>query len=937
MLNLNEAQTRKRYIDQALAAAGWDVTDTHQVGVEIPADGFSSEAWRALQGRIREAGLPLDVKLPSGICDYVLYRENGEVLAVAEAKRTSIDPRMGQAQTRFYVEEIEKRQNVRPFGFMSNGLDTYFFDVGRAAERPVYGFFSREDLENLLFLREHATALTQAAINTKIVDRTYQHEALRRVSEAFEQGRRKALLVMATGTGKTRVAMALIDLFLRTDQARRILFVADRDALTQQALEDGFLTHIPHEPCVRIHSQTVGDMKGKRLFAVTLQTLNQCFRAFTPGFFDLIIFDEVHRSIFNKWNEPLHYFDARMVGLTATPADFIDRNTFLTFDCADNRPTFLYGYKEAISDGYLVDYTLYAAQTKFQRRGIFGADLSDEERYALIEQGLDPDEINYTGSQLEREVTNRDTLRRQWVEIWERCAKDESGNLPGKTILFALSQEHALRLKSVFTELYPQHPDLVEVITYQTRHARQAIRRFKKEAMPRIAISVDMLETGVDVPEVVNLVFMRPVQSRIKLEQMIGRGTRPQATCEHLEWLPEREKKDFLILDFWDNDFNKAPQDELAQSLPVLVSLFNTRLKLLTQSLNDQLSPEYRQAVTDLRAMIARIPQDTFEVRRRLAHISRVWDDVFWRYLTPKDVDFLRLDVGPLLRYASDVDVAAETFAHKVERLKLAAAQGQDTAEIARSIAEDVKYLPAYVQEDVQCQVSVTRCLHPQRLQQADVAELTQVIEDLAVNMKHRTQTRSGLLELDLPDVIELCGYVILEGIKEPVYAEEYRNQVEERVLDLVAGHPTVEALARGDVVNDTQLLDLERTLRQQLGGGDLHLTEANIRRAWREQGVEVDSLLGFLRFLLALDNVPDYADIVNGRFSAYLAAHPFTGDQMRFLRAVQNEFLKKRRLHLADFYDPPLDRFGQGAFERLFTPQQVQSILDLTHALTVM
>jgi len=320
MLNLNEAQTRKQLIDQALAAARWNVADPKRVGSEIPADGFSPQAWRALQGRIREAGLPLDVKLPSGICDYVLYRENGEVLAVVEAKRTSIDPRMGQAQTRFYVEEIAQRQNVRPFGFMSNGLDTYFYDVGRAAERPVYGFFFREDLENLLYLREHATALTQATINTKIVDRTYQHEALRRVSEVFEQGRRKALLVMATGTGKTRVAIALIDLFLRTDQARRIIFVADRDALTQQALEEGFLTHIPHELCVRIHSQTVGDVKGKRLFAVTLQTPNQCFRDFTPGFFDLIIFDEVHRSIFNKWNKPMHYFDSILISCIASPA-----------------------------------------------------------------------------------------------------------------------------------------------------------------------------------------------------------------------------------------------------------------------------------------------------------------------------------------------------------------------------------------------------------------------------------------------------------------------------------------------------------------------------------------------------------------------------------------------------------------------------------------
>ena len=272
-----------------------------------------------------------------------------------------------------------------------------------------------------------------AVINTTITDRLHQQEAIRRVCETFEQqNRRKALLVMATGTGKTRTVMSIIDIFLRTNQARNILFVADRDALVDQAITDGFKKFLPNEPCERIFTHAIDSTS--RLYAVTLQTLNLCFQTFTPASFDLIIFDEVHRSIFNKWNEVLQYFDARLIGLTATPADFINRDTFLAFDCLDRTPTFLYPYKRAVDDGYLVDYSLYKARTRFQRKGIKGVDLSEEERYALIEQGIDPDDLNYEGTELEKNVSNTDTLRKQWEEFWEKCYKDQSGQLLSKTI-----------------------------------------------------------------------------------------------------------------------------------------------------------------------------------------------------------------------------------------------------------------------------------------------------------------------------------------------------------------------------------------------------------------------------------------------------------------------------------------------------------------------
>ncbi|MGZ5021090.1 MAG: DEAD/DEAH box helicase family protein [Chthoniobacterales bacterium] len=321
---------------------------------------------------------------------------------------------------------------------MTNGQDVFFWDVGAENPRLVAGFFSREDLKRLLFIRQHGVPLESASINASIVERSYQHEAIRRVIEAFAKKKRRALLVMATGTGKTRTTMALIDLFQRTNQAQNVLFLADRDALVEQALTDGFKTHLPHEPRDRVYTHNIDTTK--RLFVATEQTMNLCFDKFSPGFFDLIIFDEAHRSIFQRFTQVIDYFDARMIGLTATPANFIDRDTFRIFDCENQTPTYLYTYKQAVNEKHLVDFSLYKAQTGFQRKGIKGVDLTEEDRNALIDQGIDPDALDYEGSDIEIDVSNKDTLRKQWEEIMEVCLKDQSGQLPGKTIVFAMTK-----------------------------------------------------------------------------------------------------------------------------------------------------------------------------------------------------------------------------------------------------------------------------------------------------------------------------------------------------------------------------------------------------------------------------------------------------------------------------------------------------------------
>ena len=907
MQNINEAQTRRQLIDPALEKAGWYLRDHSRVKQEMPVAGYDTEPW-------------------DGVTDYCLCRENGEVLAVVEAKRTVKDPQLAEAQGIYYAREIAKHQSFTPFVFLTNGSEIYFLEVDRVPRHLVAGFFSLADLENLLFIRQHGTPPAQMPINNRIVDRPYQHEAIRRISEALEQGKRRALLVMATGTGKTRTAMGLIDVLLRANQARKILFVADRDALVEQAINKGFKKHIPHEPCTRLHSWNLDTTN--RLYAVTLQTLSSCFDKFTPSFFDLIIFDEVHRSIFNKFNEVLEYFDARMIGLTATPAQYVDRNTFNAFGCYDGKPTYLYSYEQAIADGYLVDYELYAAQTHFQRQGIHGIDLSEEDRNALIEQGIDPDEIDYSGSELESVVTVPDTERCQWEEIMQVCLKDASG-LPGKTIVFAITQEHALRLETTFNEMYPHYVGLVSVITHKSEYRGTRVDEFTHRSKPRIAISVDMLDTGIDVPEVVNLVFMKPVQSPIKLHQMIGRGTRSEAACEHLDWLPAGHKTRFMILDFWENNFSKDAVEVVDTSVPVLVTIFNTRLKLLEYYLKKSSDPQYQRTIADLRAMLARIPVDSFSVKRIFPQIEQAWQDSFWSYLlTPNKVDFLRTQVGPLLRLAPDVDVAAETFTSKVERLKLFLLTGKETTAIIQSIAEDVASLPQFVFEDPQL-APLTRLCEPTTLAQAAPAQLDAVHAGLAGQMKYKRRQRS-FLTLDLQDYIAISGYIMLTQTGEQMYVAEYRRQVEQRILDLVADNPAIQAIQRGQPVDDWQLLELERALQQALGS-ELELSAENIRKAY---GLKVDSLLGFLRQVLELDALPDYTQIVQHRFDEYITTHNYNADQIRFLRAVQSVFLQKRRLQQADLYDPPLTNFGLDAVDKWFEEKDITELINFANLL---
>jgi type I restriction enzyme R subunit len=921
MPDLNEARTRASLINPQLEKAGWNLSDRSQIQFEVPVRGYDPTPW-------------------NGFTDFSLYHPDGTVLAVIEAKRTVRNPREGEEQLRQYIKEIAAKQKVPPFGFMTNGLHHFFWEVGLAHPRPIAGFFTLDDLLRLQFIREHKTPLKDTPINKRICERAYQHEAIRRVAEAFEAGKRRTLLVMATGTGKTRTTMGLIDVLLQSSWAQKVLFLADRDTLVEQALNDGFKAHLPNEPRVRIRTANIDP--NKRLYVATQQTMGICYDQFSPGFFDLIVFDEAHRSIFNRFTEVIEYFDARMIGLTATPAAFIDRDTFRVFDCRDQTPTFLYTYEQAIKEGHLVDFTLYQAHTGFQRNGIRGAYLSEEDRNALIEQGLDPDAVDYSGTDLEILVTNRDTLRKQWEEIMNVCIKDQSGSLPGKTIIFAMTKEHANRIREVFEEMFPQYPGLLQVIYHGVERVHDGpygdglISKFKKEDEPRLAISVDMLDTGVDIPEVVNLVFMKPIHSRIKLWQMIGRGTRNQKACKYFDRLQNGEKTNFLIIDFWQNDFGRQTEERVPSEMPVLTRVFNTRLDIISATLMDRDNPSYAQAITDCRAMLSRVPTESFLIRKAWPDVEWAWTGDLWSHLTRERLDFLRMKVAPLLRFVPDVDVAAETFTNKVERLALAMIKGAPSPSLLESIAEDVIRLPQEIRERAS-KVGAARLALSADLAQASRPQLTEIIRDLAPEMKNKRRAVNPFVAMDLPDFVATAQHVIVMPNGTQVHVEEYRKRIDQRILRIADEHPALRAVRDGDSPTADQLIDLERVLHNELESSDINFSDKTARAVYGLKWDNHVGFLGLLRHVLALDAIPDYASVVAGAFEEHITSHRYTGDQIRFLRAVEDVFLSSRRLSESDLYDSPqLRAFGRNAVERLFSPVQVKELVHLTEELAV-
>ncbi len=638
-LDLSEFKTRKIYIDTMLSDFGW-----------IEGKDWLNEV--ELNGMPNTSGI--------GYADYVLYDDNGKPLAVVEAKRTCADVSKGRQQAKLYADILEKMYGRRPVIFLTNGFETRI-DDGQYPERMVAAIYSKRDLEKLFNLRSMRMSLNNVIINKNIAGRYYQEGAVKAVCDVFgNKNRRKALLVMATGSGKTRTVISLCDVLLQRGWVKNILFLADRNSLVTQA-KRSFVNLIPNLSVTNLCEEK-NNYTAHCVFS-TYQTMYNCIdeakddegKLFTTGHFDLIICDEAHRSVYNKYKDIFNYFDAPLVGLTATPKDEIDKNTYEIFELEKGVPTYGYELAQAVKDGFLVDYMSVETKLKFIEQGIDYDELSDEDKEIYEEtfekeDGEIPERIR--SSALNEWVFNIDTIKKVLDTLMGNGLKIDYGQKLGKTIIFAKNHRHAEKILEVFNKEYPHLPGFAKVIDNKIKYSQSLIDEFSdKNKNPQIAISVDMLDTGIDVPEILNLVFFKKVMSKAKFWQMIGRGTR---LCPGL--IDGKDKDKFYIFDFCGNFefFRMNDGKPTANMLALQGAIFHLKSQIVfkLQDINyqtDYLVNFRKKLVKELAEKVKEINKDNFAAKQHLKYIELYSNEENYNALTYEDTLTMRDEVAPLI------------------------------------------------------------------------------------------------------------------------------------------------------------------------------------------------------------------------------------------------------------------------------------------------
>lgn len=684
---ISEFETRKRYIDVELKLSGWNIGS--DVGEEIEVKGMPNNE-----------GV--------GYVDYVLYGDNGKPLAVVEAKRTSKDPKVGQQQAKLYADCLEKQYGQRPVIFFTNGFETYIWDdYNQYSERRIYGFYKKSELQLMVDRRNSKISLKNVYIKDEISNRYYQKEAIINVCEALEKRQRKMLLVCATGTGKTRTAISLVDVLSRHNWAKNILFLADRKALIRQA-KNNFSKLLPNLSLCNLLDNRDNPEEARMIFSTYPTMMNAIDetkskdgkRLFTPGHFDLIIVDESHRSIYKKFKAIFDYYDSYLIGLTATPKDEIDKNTYTVFDLENGVPTYAYEYEKAVEDGYLVDYSTIEVKSKIMEEGIKYDELSEEEKEEF-EATFDDDENidkEIGNSAVNEWLFNANTIDLVLNKLISEGLRIEGGEKLGKTIIFAKNSRHAKAIVDRFNTIYKEYGgNFAKVIDYNTNYVETLIDDFSdKNKLPQIAVSVDMLDTGIDIPEILNLVFFKKVRSKTKFWQMIGRGTR---LCPDLLGLGE-DKEKFLVFDFCNNFefFRVNPKGfEGGKVETITEKLFNVKVEIIRELQDLKYSDtEYidlrRDLVEELLSSIKALNEDNFLVRMNLNYVHKYKNEKEWEALGTVAVNQLKEYVSMLITPLND-DELAKRFDLVMFNIQLAYLQGKNATRGIKSVIDTAEQL----------------------------------------------------------------------------------------------------------------------------------------------------------------------------------------------------------------------------------------------------
>ena len=728
-LDLSEYKTRKLYIDAMLTDAGWTEGKDWINEVEIP-------------------GMPNKSEI--GFADYVLYDDMHRPLAIIEAKRTCVDVSKGRQQAKLYADLLEEQYKRRPVIFLTNGFETHIID-GQYPERKCSVIYSKRDLEKWFNLLTMRTSLKHVTVDKNIAGRYYQEAAVKAVCSSFdEKNRRKALLVMATGSGKTRTVIALCKCLLDAGWVKNVLFLADRNSLVTQAKRSFVNMFSENLSCANLVEEK--DNYNARCVFSTYQTMMNCIdtvsdsdgKLFTCGHFDLVICDEAHRSIYNKYRDIFSYFDAPLVGLTATPKDEIDKNTYEVFELENGVPTYGYDLAQAVKDGYLVDYVSVESKLKFIEQGIVYDELSEEDREAYEETFEDehgdlPEAIS--SSALNTWIFNEDTIRQVLNILMTEGIKIEYGQKLGKTIIFAKSHAHAEKILEVFHKEYPHLPDYAKVIDNYMTYAQSAIDEFADpKKMPQIAISVDMLDTGIDVPEVLNLVFFKKVMSKAKFWQMIGRGTR---LCPEL--LDGEDKKKFYIFDFCGNfEFFRMNKGKATANMIALQgAIFNLKFEISYKLQNIEYQIErliaYRNAlVKQMAEKVQELPRDNFAVRQHLKYVALYSSEENYNALTYEDTLIVREEVAPLILPDGD-EASAVRFDALMYGIELAYLVGKKYTRARSDLHKKVVGIASVANiPEIQAQSEfINMILHTDYVDAAGINEFEEIRERLRNLMKY--------------------------------------------------------------------------------------------------------------------------------------------------------------------------------------------------------